>query len=195
MGWNYESETGNEWHEGYLVPEFEDGERGIGTTGGDIPADSIAVQMLPDASYRARPAGEVIGWRVHCDCYREGRSGHETWVSKQLWIRVPSTALQDLTARKLYAPDEDVVDVGHGGDDVEQAVREEWRAEHIDAIDAGAAIHDAMSAQRAADAQLDAAVEAARRKGLSWAKIGAAAGVSAQAAHERWASKSAASHS
>jgi hypothetical protein len=60
---------------------------------------------------------------------------------------------------------------------------------------AGAAIHDAITAQRAAEAQLDNAVAAARRKGLSWAKIGAAAGVSAQAAHERWASKSGASHS
>jgi hypothetical protein len=38
-----------------------------------------------------------------------------------------------------------------------------------------------------AQANLDAAVHTARQRGLSWAKVGAAAGMTAQAAHERWA--------
>jgi hypothetical protein len=37
-----------------------------------------------------------------------------------------------------------------------------------------------------AQANLDAAVHTARQRGLSWAKVGAAAGMTAQAAHERW---------
>jgi hypothetical protein len=194
MGWNYETEDGNDFHEGYLFPEFSDGERGSGSSGGGIPHDAIAVELRHDGTYRTRPAGEVIGWRVCCDCSQTNRPGYDVWVSKQLWVRVPSKALEDPTAHKLYAVDEDVVDIAERAD-VANAAWAAWRAEHIDAIDAGAAIHDAVSAQRAADAQLGAAVEAARRKGLSWAKIGAAAGVSAQAAHERWASKTGASHS
>src|ERR1700756_2108416 len=133
MGWVHESETRNETHEGYLVPEFDDDEHGIGTTGGRIPADAIAVEMRQDGSYRTRPAGEVIGWRMRCDCYREGRSGHETWVSKQPWIRVPSKALEDIAAYKVYAADEDVIDVDLRSD-VEEAAREQWRREHVDAI-------------------------------------------------------------
>src|ERR1700739_1026511 len=116
MGWTYESEFGNEAHEGYVLPEFDNGERGVGWSGGDIPNGAIAVEMRPDGSFRARPAGEVIGWRVVCDCYQEGRSGHESWISSHLWIRVPSRVLQDLAAYKVYAVDDDVVDIGHGGD-------------------------------------------------------------------------------
>lgn len=186
MGWVYESETRNETHEGYLVPAFEDGEHGIGTTGGDIAADAIAVEMLPDCTYRTRPAGEVIGWRVQCHCYQEGLSGHQTWASRQLWVRVPSKTLEDLAAHKLYAADEDIVDIDLRAD-VAEAARAQWRAEHIDAIDAGGAIQHALNSVHAAEANLDAAVQAARHRGLSWAKIGAAAGMSAQAAHERWA--------
>ena len=87
--------------------------------------------------------------------------------------------MRSAAAHKIYAVDEDVVDIAERAD-VANAALAERRAEHIDAIDAGAAIHDAVTAQRAADAQLDAAVEAAPRKGLLWAKIGAAAGVSAR---------------
>jgi hypothetical protein len=187
MGWTYESEFGNEAHEGYVLPEFDNGERGVGWSGGDIPKGAIAVEMRPDGSFRARPAGEVIGWRVVCDCYQEGRSGHETWVSSHLWIRVPSRVLQDLAAYKVYAVDDDVVDIGHGGDAIEDAVRAMWYRDHIDAIDAGAAIQNAVASVRAAEASLDAAVQAARHRGLAWAKVGAAAGMTAQSAHERWA--------
>lgn len=87
------------------------------------------------------------------------------------------TARGRILVCKLYAVDEDVVDIAERAD-VANMARAQWRREHIDAIDA-AAIHDAITAQRAADAQLDAAVEVARRKGLSWAKVGATAGISA----------------
>jgi hypothetical protein len=189
MGWNYEADTaGNrEWHEGYLVPEFADGERGAGTSGGDIPADQIAVALRDDGSYRTRPAGEVIGWRVVCGCYLRPNADSPTeWVSDQLWTRVPSRIQQDLTAFRLFAADDDVVDVSYA-DDVGSAARSMWRREHIDAIDAIAPIKAAVASIRTAHIALDAAVQNAREHGLSWAKIGAAAGITTQAAHERWA--------
>ena len=98
---------------------------------------------------------------------------------------MPSKALEDIAAYKVYAADEDVIDVDLRSD-VEEAAREQWRREHVDAIDAGGAVEDAVRSLRTAQANLDAAVRAARRRGLSWAKVGAAAGMTAQAAHERW---------
>lgn len=62
-----------------------------------------------------------------------------------------------------------------------------WWNEHINDVDAEAAIKTALAAKRAGEEQLDEAVLRARQKRLSWAKIGAAAEMSAQAAHERWA--------
>jgi hypothetical protein len=91
----------------------------------------------------------------------------------------------DPHAFRIYADDAHVVDAG-AGDDLEDAARRLWRREHIDAIDAAAGIKAAIVAVRSAQDALDDAVRAARSRGLSWAKIGEAAGVSAQAAHERW---------
>src|SRR5258707_14846612 len=102
MGWVHESETRNEVHEAYLVPEFEDGEHGIGISGGGTPADAIAVQMRPDCSYRMRPAGEVIGWRLQGDRYRRDRSGAATRSGKPLRIPVPPRARQNGTPHKIY---------------------------------------------------------------------------------------------
>ena len=188
MGWNYEADTPghDEWHEGYVLPEFADGQRGLGTSGGDIPDDQIAVEALDGGSYRTRPAGEVVGWRVVCDCYLRARAARtEVWVSDHLWTRVPSPMQHDPNALRIHADDADVVDAGHG-DDLEEAARLLWRREHIDAIDAAVAIKAAVGTVRSAQDALDDTVRAARQRGLSWAKIGAAAGVTAQAAHERW---------
>jgi hypothetical protein len=188
MGWNYEADTPghDEWHEGYVLPEFADGQRGLGTSGGDIPDDQIAVEALDDGSYRTRPAGEVIGWRVVCDCYLRASAGRtEVWASDHLWTRVPSPMQHDPDALRIYADDGDVIDAGHG-DDLEDAARRLWRRDHIEAIDAAAGIKAAVMAVRSAQHALDDGVRAARQRGLSWAKIGAAAGVSPQAAHERW---------
>jgi hypothetical protein len=64
-----------------------------------------------------------------------------------------------------------------------------WSSEHINDIDAEAEIRAALAAIRCGEQQLDEAVLQARAKQLSWAKIGAAAEMSAQAAHERWAQR------
>lgn len=88
---------------------------------------------------------------------------------------------------RIYAADEDVLDVIGG--DAYAAAHDVWQREHIDDIDAETAIKTALSAIRAGEEQLDQAVVRARQNRLSWAKIGAAAQMSAQAAHERWAKR------
>lgn len=190
MGWTYESTSPghDEWHEGYVVPEFGNGDRGLPISGTGIPAGHIAVERLGDNTYRTRPAGEVIGWRVLCNCYLYPNSERpKVWSSEELWTRVPSPLQHDPTAFRVYVPDDDVLDAGVDGEDLGDAAHEVWRREHIDALDAAGAIKAAAAAVRTAEDDLYQAVLNARRAGLSWAKIGEAANMSAQAAHERWA--------
>jgi hypothetical protein len=201
MGWEYSTgDQGSEWHEGYMVAEFEDGRRALGISGAGIPPGHLAVDQYGDgtfgqeavrrhggdAAFQTRPAGDVIGWRVVCNCYASGDvMPTKRWLSEQLWTRVASPVRHDPSAFRIYATDNDILDVISG--DVYTAGHATWRNEHIDDIDAEAGIRTARVAIRSAQQQLDQAVLQARAKQLSWAKIGAAAEMSAQAAHERWA--------
>lgn len=176
-------------HEIWLAPEFEDGERGNGVSGGSIPEGSIAVDGPVGGEYRCRPAAEVIGWRIICDCYTEPWQMKPTvWIGPQLWKRVPSKALENLSAAKVFATDTDVVDVGWR-EDVQDATRAYWRREHMAEADAFAAIRTASRSVKEATAALSEAVAAARNAGLSWSKIGEAAEMSGQSAHERWSKR------
>lgn len=107
------------------------------------------------------------------------------WFSQRLWTRVPSLVRHDPDALRIYAADDDILDVI--SDDVHTAGQAAWWDEHISGIDAEADIRAALAAIRSGEQQLDRAVLQARAKQLSWAKIGAAAEMSAQSAHERWA--------
>lgn len=69
---------------------------------------------------------------------------------------------------------------------VEAAVHEEWAA-HAQVYAVVAGVSDAAAQSRAAAARLDAAVAQARQAGASWETIGRGAGITRQAAHERWA--------
>jgi len=69
---------------------------------------------------------------------------------------------------------------------VEDAIWGEWY-DHLQPLQALDAVRDAAAAARAAQDELAKAVHAARIQGRSWTEIGAAAGNSRQAAHERWA--------
>jgi hypothetical protein len=204
MGWEYSTGgQGGEWHEGYMVAEFEDGLRALGISGAGIPPGHLAVDQYGDgtfgqeavrrhggeAAFLTRPAGEVIGWRVVCNCYAAGdTTPTKRWFSQHLWKRVPSPVRHDPHAFRIYAADDDLLDVISG--DVNMAAHDVWFNEHIDEVDGEAAIKAALAAIRAAEDQLDQAVVRARQKRLSWARIGAAAGMSAQSAHERWAKRS-----
>lgn len=196
MSWT----TDDGLHEGYLASEFADGQRSIGVSGGGIPDDHVIVNAEypgggAEPRYETRPAAEVIGWRITCDCRRPvNRIGYgpggellpeaDRWVS-DLLLRVPSKALEDLEAGKIYAADADVIDVGDR-EDVEAAVLDRWESEHMQASAAVTRIRAARAQTAAAERDLEAAVAEARSHCVSWETIGRAAGITRQSAHARW---------
>ncbi|WP_380166401.1 hypothetical protein [Jannaschia sp. R86511] len=177
-------------HEGWLAPVFHDGQRGIGVSGGGIPRDHIAVGpevQGPDGTwqYPSRPAGEVTGWVIVCDCSPTSQTRTPSaWLGPVL-TRVPSTALEDLAAQRVHAGDEDVMDVFHR-DDVLEVVADLWRWEHLFPAGTLADVTAAAEAVSVARARLDGAVVMARHGGASWADIGRATGMTRQSAQERW---------
>lgn len=107
MGWEYSTgDQGGEWHEGYMVAEFEDGLRALGISGAGIPRGHLAVDQYGDgtfgqesvrrhggdAAFLTRPAGEVVGWRVVCNCYAAGDTslGLRSSTRRGLRARAPS---------------------------------------------------------------------------------------------------------
>ncbi|MBT2586464.1 hypothetical protein [Arthrobacter sp. ISL-95] len=70
---------------------------------------------------------------------------------------------------------------------MEGAIHEEWHA-HIAPSEAILGV-EAAKERRQAGHRLDRTVAAAKAAGASWTDIGRAAGISRQAAHERWADK------
>lgn len=187
MSWN--DETGQ--HEGYVLPEFADGARGTGSSGGGVPDNQVIVDVeyvgepgnITETRYLTRPAAEAIGWRVVCDC-RLGRQSDvtNTW-SSELVVRVPSSALEDEAAGRIYATDEDVIDAGDTHDRMFWRI---WAEQHVAPLEGLAAIARASTAVASAEVELNMAVEAARANGASWEAIGRAAGMTRQAAHGRW---------
>ena len=87
MGWEHSlGDRGSEWHEGHMAAEFEDGYRALGIAAPafrlDIsPSTSMATAHSArkpvrrhggEAAFQTRPAGDVIGWRIVCNCYAPG---------------------------------------------------------------------------------------------------------------------------
>ena len=186
MGWL--TEDGR--HKGYLAPMFGDGQRGRGVTAASVPHDKVVVgdeTQREDGSWAwpPRPAGEVTGWVVCCDCYRTASFGApSSWIGPVV-TRVPSKTLENLAARRIFAADDDVAYVSER-DDVQGAAVGLWRAEHAFGIDALTEVEAAAAAASQAKLRLDAAVALARHSGASWADIGRAAGMARQSAQERW---------
>lgn len=176
-------------HEGYLVPVFVDGERGTGTTGGDIRDDEVACGdgVLADDgtwTYPTRPASDVTGWVVCCDCAIGDSFRHTTWVGP-MFTRVRSRELEDLTQLRMYGANDEVAFVGERAE-VEEAVIDVWRAEHAFSAEALAEVESDATSEAAARQRLDAAVAIARHGGGSWDEIGRATRMSSQSAQERW---------
>jgi len=184
MGWL----TDDGRHEGYLAPMFGDGQRGHGITGG--PDDEIVVGPELEGEdgswiWPTRPAGEVTGWVVCCDCNSSASYGPpSTWVGP-VFTRVPSKTQESLAARRIFAPDDDVA-YAADRQDVHDAAVELWRSEHAFGVDALTEVQAAAGAAAQAKLRLDAAVALARHSGASWADIGRAAGMTRQSAQERW---------
>ena len=185
MGWTTEDGL----HEGYLVPQFVDGQRAAGVTGGGIPDDQVASGPEAQAadgtwSYPTRPAGEVTGWVICCDCRLSDAFRFTTWVGP-VFTRVPSKALEDPKARRVYATDDDVVFVSDR-EDVHEVAYDLWRSEHAFGADALGEVEAAAQAAAAAKERLDVAVAIARASGETWEAIGRAAGMARQSAQGRW---------
>ena len=186
MGWVDEAGL----HEGYVVPEFADGQRGTAVTGGGVPADQVIIDIAHAASgepdvHLTRPAAEAIGWRVMCDCRDQAGNLMPTekrWMS-ELLVRVPSKALEDVPSGRIYATDNDVAYVSEIHD---EAICGLWRSQHADEKDALASISATRDQLANLEQQLTTAVAHARAQGASWEAIGRAAGMSRQSAHERW---------
>lgn len=180
-------------HEGYVLPEFGDGVLGRGIWSGSVPADHVIVDVeyadepgtTRQERYTSRPAAEVVGWRVMCDCRANLSSSAitGTWTSDPI-VRVPSLALEDPSAGRIFVSDHDVFGVD---DTYHETFTDIWRREHVDGQSALNAITRARRAVTVAERDLDAAVEAARSAGESWEAIGRAAGITRQSAHARWA--------
>lgn len=165
-------------HEGWAAAEFPDGRVSTAIAGGA----GVAVRTVEDAvSARVRPpdwptddvidGSTAIGWRGLCSC---------GWTGP-LWRRTPLPPAHNPGLHTVYA---DPGQYAIPPDGTEDAIAGEWRG-HLPPPEL-AAVTAAADAARKAAADLDDAVRRAHASGASWAAIGAAAGMSRQAANERW---------
>jgi hypothetical protein len=171
MGWD----LGDGKHAGWAACVVPDGRLSVGSTGvgqlvhgvtGKYPQDNLSpeVEIVPDI--------EVQGWRAACECGWRG----------MMWSRVRSEDHADFAAGKVFVPEGGFADAPQA---LEDAIGDEWRA-HCAPPKAVAAIEEAAAAYTDAARALARAVAAARALEVPWSDVGRAAGVSRQAAHERW---------
>lgn len=165
-------------HEGWVARVLEDGRQAHGSTGrrredGSVEHfELVGVDDDPEGEEQV-PSDCVVSWVPQCTCGWQGTT----------WERVTELHLADDATRRGWRP------LGEAGDEpqhVEEFAHAEWRR-HLQPHDAAAAVRRAAEAVAEHQQRLEAAVREARRLGLSWEKIGAAAGISRQSAHERWA--------
>lgn len=194
MGWLEESGR----HEGHVKVVYADGRLGGGmsSAGGlsvDGP-DGLAARGA-DGENELRPPAAVVGWRVACDhvpahvadeALQRSWRQPEQWLSPIAWRRVYSPAEQDLAQHRICAPLDDPwsVDIADR-DDLEELLLAEWRT-HIEPEDHARTIRAALDGVTAAKQLLDMEVSAAHAAGISWAEIGRVAGMTRQAARDRW---------
>ncbi len=186
-------------HEGYVVAVFADGRFGGGIESGGIPVYGDDGQSQLDGAGNAvltRPPAAVVGWRVACshapasvsdDDLAHWYGTSEFWTGPTVWRRVYSPAEEDLAAGLIHAPlDADTGSVWvDDRDDVHELMLAEWDT-HVIPGEHARSIRRALAAVTDAARTVDLEVAAARAAGLSWADIGAAAGITRQAAHDRW---------
>ncbi|UKA56682.1 hypothetical protein LFT45_22665 (plasmid) [Arthrobacter sp. FW305-BF8] len=76
----------------------------------------------------------------------------------------------------------------HAPEPVDDAIGDEW-LEYLASVGAVDGVVAAARGYAQAGQRLDKTVAAAKAAGATWAEIGRAAGITRQAAHERWADK------
>ena len=177
MSWT----TDDGLHEGYLLPELGDGQQGLAIVGGGVPLDQVIVGVEYDdvePRYDTRPAAEVVGWRVMCDCRSSFGSVEllpegERWRS-QLLARAAFPAQANLARGRIFAADEDVTTV-EDRDLVAVAVHTIWRTQHVAPLEAVREVERARTRLVVASSHLERALEAAVRAGVDEQTIGHAA--------------------
>ncbi|UYY83716.1 hypothetical protein OIT41_20430 (plasmid) [Arthrobacter sp. YA7-1] len=122
--------------------------------------------------YEIVPDAEVIGWRGACTCGWRG----------MMWIRVGSAVEEDLPRRRAYIPSSGFSDPSAS---VEEAIEGEWRA-HVMPLKLVDEVRAAAREYASAGERLTDSVAEAKAGGATWAEIGAAVGITRQAAQERW---------
>lgn len=183
MGWI----SNDSLHEGYLEVVLADG-----TTTSTSNAAGPVVHINDDAGNyterdEQRSDDEVVGWRLRCDCAPTSADSGSTWTG-DVWQRVPTPMLEDLDAGLIYvAPGEPAGTIGERSE-VGEIARARWLSIHLSPLDALAAIRQAQENIAAEGERLNEAVAHARASGQTWQTIGNAAGMSRQAAQERWRS-------
>lgn len=167
MGWI--SDDG--LHDGYLLPEFRDGQRGIGVTGGGVPLDEVIVEadwFADPPRFETRSASEVVGWRIQCDC-RSSDDGQPLPASHRwqsgLISRVAFPLSEDVTAGRVYAADDDIVLVQDRGD-VADLVRSMWNEQHVRPDDALRILKEARARAARANRDLERAMASAIELGM-----------------------------
>ncbi|MDN5920815.1 MAG: hypothetical protein L0I76_37890 [Pseudonocardia sp.] len=106
----------------------------------------------------------MTGWRAACEC---------GWRGEQFYPRAE------------WPTDLGVAPAAVDGFDEGGGCFAEWEA-HLAGAVPELAVHDLTRAIARAQERLPEAVGRARAAGASWTRIGAAAGMTRQSAHERW---------
>ena len=158
-----------------LVPGYPDG-----PVVGVLPGGAGHLVMVGGAgrpTYLTRSPADLSAWRATCSC--------GGWASAP-WTRVSSPADEDLAGMRVHADDADALAVVERPD-VIAAATALWLRDHLARLQAVAVVREAAQRVELALLALDDAVAGARRAGASWESIGAAAGITRQSAHARWA--------
>lgn len=183
MGWMPDNEALGH-HEGYAAYVAPDGRTsGVSTGTGfliDRPnADAAAAKAwragrppTNEEIYELIPWADLAGWQAACACGWTGPS----WARD---ITIPDRH-DGVDAEDARLPD---------GRTVDQAAREAWHV-HIDPLEVVGRVARAADELATARQNLDLAVLEARLQDppASWGAIGRAAGMSRQAARDRWGS-------
>ena len=187
MGWIIEEEGLDEDHEGYAAYVAPDGRRAAASNGLGILVRRDDADQAARRAWRAGhppaqseiedlvPWAELAGWQAACAC---------GWAGTR-WDRAETMPDRDVIGELEEAEEARLPD----GRLVSEAAEAEW-LEHVNPLRVLGRVSDATQALAAARRDLDLAVMEARAQEppASWAEIGRAAGMTRQAARERWGS-------
>jgi hypothetical protein len=165
MGWLHEAADD---HEGWLAWRLTDGRLSSSSS-----SEGVLVYDLRAGLEALVAWASVAGWTATCECGWLGSS----WNRRDLTPNIAATEWRGLDGPDVMLPN---------GLNLDEAGRQEW-LDHIEPLLVLSEIQAATMRMTAEGQQRDHLVAIARSLNASWASIGAAAGITRQAAQERWA--------